>query len=325
MPDAPSTSRARRILKRIGEPTPYSWNTPFLNAMGIQVARVVLANARHQFGRHDSHQVGYLRDIEQRGIAVVPDFLPAEDFARLRGYVQDLVRGPNMQRVEDEFGTGLECIRGAIGTNTEAGRWIIDRVAAHPVVALLVHAVTKRRLSRLPRVVYQRLHLPARATHQNDVEAILHADRHYPTVKAYLTLAPIDKKNGAFVWCDGSHRISAARLRYEYEFSNLKSRNTIDAIRIARSGALESSRAELGLRESTIEAAANTLVLSNNCGFHRRGFLTPGSAREQLRMTFHYMHEPLYVRQGWSAVRWLAAHGGIPRHHIEWLQRRGYL
>ena len=57
------------------------------------------------------------------------------------------------------------------------------------------------------------------ALDEQHVEALLHADTHYPTVKAWLFLTDIDENNGAFVYSKGSHKLSFARVRHEYEIS----------------------------------------------------------------------------------------------------------
>ena len=101
-----------------------------------------------------------------------------------------------------------------------------------------------------------------------DAETILHADRHYPTIKAYYSLNGSTSDNGAYVWVPKSHKLTAARLRYEYA----------DSIRFARSPAKhnldiwDSHLKDMGLVEKPILTEPNTMVISNNFGLLPRKF-----------------------------------------------------
>jgi hypothetical protein len=326
MPDEHDERLSRRMIKRLGEPARYVRDSPLFNAVGLQVARILWVEARHRLRpRLLGPSSQQLAELDERGIVIIENFLPQEDFAQLLAHVMQMRAEGRMQSVVNEFGTGLTCTRAAISSDIDAGRWLAQHVAGHPLLQSLVQSVTRRRVSRPPRLIYQHLHLPPCRVHHDDAESVLHADRHYPTVKAYLSLAPIKQHNGAYIWCDGTHRLTPARLRYEYEFSRLRGDGSCQAIRAARMVALERTQESLDLRQTVIETEANTLVLSNNRGFHCRGNLAPGTVREQLRMTFHYLHEPYYVTQAWTALRWLDSRGRIPRRQSAWLRRAGYL
>ena len=84
-------------------------------------------------------------------------------------------------------------------------------------------------------------------------------------------------------------------------------------------------KAELGLYEVPVETAKNALVISNNRGFHKRGTIQPGQVREQFRMLFHYLEEPLYATLLWHVARKLARRGLLPRKLNDLLLHRGLL
>ena len=150
-----------------------------------------------------------------------------------------------------------------------------------------------------PQLGYQLLTMLDGEEFVPDAETILHADRHYPTIKAYYSLNGSTTENGAYVWVPKSHRLTAARLRYEYA----------DSIRFARSPAKhnleipESHLKDMGLIEKPILTEPNTMVISNNFGFHRRGYFSSGAVREQLRLVFHYLEEPFYATMIWNTLR----------------------
>ena len=120
----------------------------------------------------------------------------------------------------------------------------------------------------------------------------LHADVHYPTAKAWLLLHDVDESNGAFVYAKGSHKMGLGRLLYEYDVSvrvaKAKREGTMGTILPAGAGRLpiELQLRRMGIRETTLGGKANTLVIANVGGFHRRGEFVEGRRREQIQMKF---------------------------------------
>lgn len=53
-------------------------------------------------------------------------------------------------------------------------------------------------------------------------------------------------------------------------------------------------RDRLGAVDREMTCAANTLILTNNVGFHRRGRLVPATHRETLWVNFYPCQRPFY-------------------------------
>jgi len=118
-----------------------------------------------------------------------------------------------------------------------------------------------------------------------------HADVHFPTFKAWLYLSDVRVENGAFAYSPGSHRLTLARLGYEYEASiriaEARSRPGMTENPYARTRApTPEQRARMGIRCQPMEGRANTLVIGNMQGFHRQGDFAPGTVREALMLCF---------------------------------------
>jgi len=131
----------------------------------------------------------------------------------------------------------------------------------------------------------------------DDIENILHADVHYRTVKAFLYMNPATSHNGAYIYAKGSNKLNLARLRFEYNMSvrvaKLKRGDTdIAPEYIEKRGNLlrniisEKQRKEMKINEIQYSGDANTLVLSDNFGFHRRGEFEPNQIRETLIVNY---------------------------------------
>ena len=114
----------------------------------------------------------------------------------------------------------------------------------------------------------------------SDPQKDFHADTFHPTMKAWLFLDDVDDVNGPFNYVPGSHRLSWARLKWEYQ-------NSIEGSRLgntyARRGSLRISEAQLRSNgfgpPKAFKVPANTLVMADTFGFHRRGEAQSNSSR----------------------------------------------
>jgi len=109
-----------------------------------------------------------------------------------------------------------------------------------------------------------------------------HADVPYPTIKVFLYLNDVDQTNAAFKYARGSHKMTLKRLWFEYKLSvkkhfGKKPKLTAEGV------------AELGFEASSIIGKANTLIITNNMGFHARGDFSTVSARETAQMDFRFL------------------------------------
>jgi len=94
-----------------------------------------------------------------------------------------------------------------------------------------------------------------------------HADVSYPTIKVFLYMNDVDESNAAYIYAKSSHKLTFKRLLFEYKASvrYAKSKKESD------SAVTEKEIAELGYHPKSICGKANTLIISNNMGFHNRG------------------------------------------------------
>jgi hypothetical protein len=257
-----------------------------LNALGLHVLRVVVAHALFRFRLlllsplvPAADRRRFLRD----GFLVKTDFLPPEQFAALsaeiRGYegeIGEISEGDTRtQRVflTHEARKRLpECERLASGRT-------LDR--------LLRYTSSK---NRPPFFYIENLHQHAGEAGRPDPQKDLHADTFHPCVKAWLYLDPVNGRNGPFVYLPGSHRLTWRRIRWEYRESLRASRRGTNPQASARywDGAFrlsEQERREMDLPEPVaLEVPANTLVLANVRGFHRRGDASQAGSRLSIWM-----------------------------------------
>ena len=309
-----------KIAKRLLDPPLYHTGPEWLNRMGWQVARTSFHHGLHAIRSRPAPVEGIaasLAEGERTGCVVIPNFLAPQDFERLQAYCASLRTSGAVKVDENRGNTGLDFTTAAINGNSPDAQWVVEKIARDARLLCVVGTLSRRHIRRPPQVAYQLLTMRPGADFSPDAETILHADRHFPAVKAYYSLNVSTVENGAYVWCPGSHRLTAARLRHEYSesirYAKLRDKFNVDIP--------QKNLDEMGVKEVTILTEPNTLVVSNNFGFHRRGHFERGAVREQLRLVFHYLEEPVYATWAWSVLRKLDRRNLIPpklRHAIQY-------
>jgi hypothetical protein len=309
---APPRSTTRSLLRRAAsrvpgfesfghESPPYTSGSVVVNRMGLQVARTLWGELSWRLRRAPSVPPALAEQaeaIERDGVLVLPGFLDATACAAVR-------------REFDALSAGLEltAFRGAADGRLLTAQCEVTEESApetcrhlrdNPVVPALASVVTRRRITRPPRLHVTVYRCGDRTAPDNDIENILHADLHLSTAKMWYAVDDVDAENGAFVYAKGSHRLNLARLRHEYEMSIRTARlkrgdSDIPSHLVATRAAVTrnviggGALAAMGVHETTMVAPANALIVANNRGFHRRGLFTSERPRRLLLLNFRHL------------------------------------
>lgn len=243
-----------------------------LNRMGLHVWRIRVAHAVFAFrqmclsyfaGREEA---AFYRD---NGYLVIEDFLPPQEFAALK------------QEAEGYCGEAFETVQG----DTATWRAFLERdnLARLPACRALAHNRRFRHLlawcggrNEKPLFYIQQIRSNVREG-VRDPQKILHADTFHPTMKAWLFLQDVGEDGCPFTYVPGSNRPTRARLRWEHARSQVAA-GLGDNYSAKGSFRIEEGElASLGLPPPKAFAVrANTLVIANTFGFHRRGDARPG-------------------------------------------------
>lgn len=250
----------------------------WLNRLGLHVLRYVLAHLLASIRRlWLARQVpAPLRaQFRRDGYLLVPDFLPAEQFARL----------------QTECRRGNQQCRQLSQADTLTQRYLLDdeTLQDRPVSAALLQSARLQQLlsytaaSLLPTLCYAQVIRNGVQQGGADPQKTLHSDTFHPTMKGWLFLQDVVTADGPFTYVPGSHRLSWRRLCWEYRKS-LTVRQQRDGL--SEKGSLRVQQAELaalGLPAPVaLTVRANTLVLADTHGFHARGAAEPGRSRREI-------------------------------------------
>jgi hypothetical protein len=249
-----------------------------LNRLGLHAGRLVAAHALNRL------RLGLLsplaepaqrRQFRDQGYVVIPNYLPAGEFAALE------------RQVRQARGEVRECIQG----DTLTHRILLDdeALATMPALGHLFarpgfEALLKYCAARLKRPLYYVQSIKnGYVEGPPDPQKTLHSDTFHPTMKAWFFIDAVPLDGGPFTYVPGSHRLTRARLGWEYE-------------RSCRAGSLSDGYSEKGSMRATPEdlkalglpdpvrlaVEPNTLVVADTHGFHCRGQARPRTSRLEI-------------------------------------------
>ena len=296
-------------IQWIFEAPNYQVGPVFLNKLGLQPLRLLLANLgrRQAVVRESDGDAAYKRDLSQSGFCVIENFLPADVLARVEEVYEAYRQAANVRRFENKEGTGITWYEGIISRSRDfkaEASIILEALGDNVRLLDLASFVLGKRIKGPLDLGYQTLHCPPHERDDRDLEGVMHADRHFPCVKAFFFLNDNRVENGAYVYWRGSHKFTRKRVKYEWELSVQRQRWIRDGSTDPKYGVFERRRprlsdaaiSDMGIVETPIEAPKNSLVISNNMGFHKRGVIQPGMTRKHIRILFYDYQAPLLGR-----------------------------
>ncbi len=324
-----TTPESQEAFKRWFDAAPLHSGTVAANQMGWQVARSLVKNAAvaaRGLVVRPSAARAYTDVLDRDGMVAIPDYLPTDRHRLVLEAVDAYGGSPRLRDIGSENGSGLRYLSGHVVSDEAggAGELLNAIFARDPLFVALAEHVIHRQVRPPLTLVYQQLEAPEGYADDKDREQLLHRDKFFSCAKAIYFPDPVTAADSPFVYCPGSHRLSRERLRFEYAISvrdaqlragRLASLEPDDLIGFERSRTVVGPefRARLGLQERPVTCAANTLIMVNNRGFHRRGELQPGARRRSLWVNFYPYQRPRYGQLAFRAAKQAINTDDVPR------------
>lgn len=301
--------RPSRLVDLLREPRDFVIGGPVANALGLQVARTCVDYVRwaSRAVPVSDRVAPALKTITRDGIVVIPDFLPKEDFEELKREYEDSRSDVTSGYKRMQFGENLVSEQLMVTDFPDRYPAHIRHLRDNPFLLELASAVTRRELSFKPHVHTQVVFKPDTSLpHVDHNEAkYLHTDRHFHFVKAFFYMADVDENTAPYTYVPGSHAITLARLRYEHQLGMRVAKNRRDMKHGAVTEAASDIHREIyeigselmekmGLTEKPITGRANTLIVSNNQGLHRRGDYIGPNPRITVNLDYKYLESPAH-------------------------------
>jgi len=292
-----------------------------LNHRGLHLKRVRLAHRMAAARRARlAHAVpAELREeFDRDGFVEIRDFLPQDQFGRLR---DGLLNGEFPAREHRQGDTITR--RVAIGP---------EMLHAIPGLRDLLHNHRWRGLMRYVAsnrgepLYYLQTIFAGVEEGPPDPQVNLHSDAFQPSLKAWFFLTDVAGDEAPLTYVPGSHRLTAAREKWEQE----RSLTVLDeGDRLSQRGSLRielDELAALGLPQPhRFAVPANTLVVADTYGFHARGRAVRPSVRAEI---WAYNRRSPFLP--WTGLDPLSLPFVAPSRAewlgraVDWLDRRGW-
>jgi hypothetical protein len=249
--------------------------SPALNRLGLHIARRRLAARMGALRRHQLMGLLSAEDraaFERDGFVVKPNFL---DDATFRAF-HDEIMGLNVPAREAVIGdtlTRLIPLDGPTLGRLPTVRSVLEGPAYRGLLDYI--GSFRRRPHLYVQTVFSRF-----CDAEPDIQSFFHADTFHPTLKSWFFLQDVEEDAAPFAYVPGSHYANRRRLAWERRVSRT-ARDAAD--RLTAEGSLRISEAEirrLGYGPAQkLPVAANTLVVADTSGIHRRSTTDRGAVR----------------------------------------------
>ncbi|MCJ9427798.1 phytanoyl-CoA dioxygenase family protein [Kordiimonas marina] len=278
-----------------------------LNQWGLHAQRMLWAARctalrRRLSGREGAGMQKAVNALKADGFVAVEDFLPSMAHAAILREIEAATEHVGSRvpiQLGDQPGYGSKQPFEGGFDRYDGGtlnRFITIDAARMPYIASFAcHAG----LSTLTRAIVGRGHRPHKTNiylmvhgaedRVPDLQKDFHRDTFFPAMKFWYFPKAVGPEDGPFTYVPGSHRLTQARLKWEHDMAMeaIETRafaNVGGSFRIA-----EKDLPSLGLPAPVaVTCPANTLVMANVLGFHRRGDAAEG--RE--RLSLYGWHRP---------------------------------
>ena len=254
----------------------------FLNQKGLHVYRMRAAHFFSQLHRrllNSSVKKHYREQYDKQGYICIENFLSSDIFSSLQ------------KNIMSEHWNRLDMNQGGVITR----RVLLDAASLPTNQKNLQKLIRSNKLKNLIRYVagtggepiYSLQAIFAGHSRRNsDPQGDFHSDAFHSTAKAWFFLEDVSIDEGPFSYIPGSHLLTPERLDWEYQQS-CKAAN--HPIRYHARGSFRAAKEDLNQMNypppKTFNVPANTLVIANTMGFHRRTPSTKATVRIELYAT----------------------------------------
>ena len=298
------------IFKLVSKKMSFLFDTPknyydsiILNILGFQIVRVLWHNLIHflkflpkEVDTKEKNIISFHKD----GILSIKEFFNKEDFLKIKSIFENKI--DNLGIVEkDKNGSGVDWTTLVFNEKVEDEelKYVYDLISNNKTINNLVMSVIKKKITKNPSIGFQKLKNPANNSDDKDLQNTIHSDRFFPCIKINLNIDDNNSKNGAYWYSTGSHKLNFIRVVHEYIFSvvnslfkkNIKFKNYIENNRCKPNPNIVP---KIYKNFNQVCNPENTLVVSNNMGFHSKGQMMPNTERKQIRIIYYDLQRPFY-------------------------------
>ncbi|MFT7388531.1 MAG: FkbM family methyltransferase [Candidatus Endobugula sp.] len=316
-------TKLSRYLERNIWFAPPNYRFNLLNLVGLQVFRYGYEALRYRIkkSRWTCNSRAACADIHKSGMHIKNNFLEKDVFNNLKENVEKIVVRENNKEdsiiasFKDDIATRIVIDESYL--NSGFGRldnlaWNIWECIPCGEIEKYAEDVNKEKNNGAPYIEIEYISVPRSGVDHYDHNTWWHADRHFHCGKCFYFINDHYKENGTYEYFPSQYQSPWSRIYYEYVSSlrwtfrfivNHFNLNKMVNNNIKKPRVSDYECQLLGLKPRPIEASENTLVVSDNFSFHRRGKLSPGTKRIQLNFIFYKTRKNLLFYYSYMFLR----------------------
>jgi hypothetical protein len=245
-----------------------------LNYAGAQVLRVLLSSAAFASrGVTKSWPAtDATRTLLDQGFVVMPDFLGSEAFAQVKA---DFVAAATIGKYNPIQDGDTRSERHTLPPDLWKTLPAVSRLLSDSKLIQTLEGAERKPIE-IGDVWFDTV-VNGDPQKGQDSQKQLHSDIFFNTHKVWFFLEPVKLEDGPLCFAPGTNRVTWKRLVFEYSKSIKYDQLSDYSFRVE-----PDDRAYFGFEEKPLTCPANTLVIANTCGFHRRGDAVAGHTRKQI-------------------------------------------
>ena len=261
-------------------------SSSLLNKLGAPVLRNILTNFFFNLKRYKNFKIKNNLELElvKNGIISIPNFLPNNDFEDLKREFKLLISKKNN---EDRF-NGIKSIK---IENHEFDQYpAMKKLRNNDKLKNLICAGEGLRQLKINKFAIENTRFGNKQQQKQYRGSFYHADVHFHSHKVLFYMNDVKMDCGPFVYCKNSHKNKLGRLIFEFMRGQLSDSHK-EGWRIQKhldKFFFKTYFQKLLKEEIKVACPANTLVIANVHGFHKRGESIPGVERSLIRIPFRY-------------------------------------
>ncbi len=286
-------------------PGEYHYKNIVLSILGINLFRIIfhklqefIKNSFYFLFLNKRQTDKKLLDIlEKDGLILIPNFFKEKKFKTIERNCKKILDSLAWKKFRNNGGS-IKTISIDEYSSGKEKREIFEIFTKNRIIKNLILEDMKVLFYWNPRVVLQEIYFPKGTKDLDDSVQILHSDRFVKHLKVFFYLNDQNEDNGAYVYAKKTHRYNLHRVFHEIEMDFRMSKNYLLRKHKLKTDKLHNSNYNeirpffqniLKVKPFSVNGKKNTLVVSNNIGFHARGKMLEKRRRIQIRIQYQYL------------------------------------
>ena len=264
--------------------------SPLANRLGVPVIRTLLADILIKLRRLKNCRPkdDYEKKLIKDGIVVIPNFLPDQDFKELKSEFDNNISILENVKIVKK-GSMQVNIRNVEQNEYEKFPAMKKFARNKQLIRLISVGEGTKVVNEIKRFDLEKT-IFGDPNKDTDGNVPFHADIHFHSHKVLYYMSDVTEEGGPFVYCKNSHLNNLDRLLFEFKRGRLKDSHQ-EGWRIQEhldKKFFKDYFSKLKTNEYKVACPANTLVIANVHGFHKRGESISGVERSLIRIPYRY-------------------------------------